>query len=138
MTHYAHILTLEHLEMLSHVGFYDEERGKRQRIAISLRLYFPKAPDCCEDDHAKFLDYGALAKFLTEWCEAGEFRLIEFMGMQAFRSVRGYLDAHGCADVPLWLKLTKCTTPVPNLKAGASFIHTDLPPGATTAYAPTI
>ncbi len=138
MTHYAHILTIEHLEMQCHVGFYDEERGKCQKIAVSLRLYFPEAPICCEDDHAKFLDYGMLAEHLTEWAQAGEFRLIEYMGMQAFRRMRAYLDAHGCANVMLWLKLTKCDTPVKNLRDGASFIHADLPPGSTTAYAPVL
>lgn len=138
MTHYAHILTLERLEIMTHLGFYDEERGKRQRVEICLRLYFPKAPACAEDDFAQFMDYGALAKHLTEWVQADEFRLIEFMGQQAFYRVRAYLDAHGCEAAKLWLKLTKCDTPVPNLRGSASFIHSDLPVGSTTAYAPVL
>lgn len=135
MTHYAHILTLDHLELMAHVGFYDEERGKRQRIALALRLYFPEAPACCEDDHAKFLDYGALANHLTAWGEAGEFRLIEYMGKQAYHEVRRYLDQRDCASVHVSLRLTKCTTPLPNLKNGASFLYSDLPAGSTVAYA---
>lgn len=134
MTHYAHILTLEQLEILTHLGFYDEERGKRQRVAISLRIYFPKAPACAQDDYAKFMDYGALANHLIAWVTQGEFRLIEYMGMQAFQCVRAYLDTHHCADARLWLKLTKCDAPVPNLNGGASFIHSDLPAGATTIF----
>jgi dihydroneopterin aldolase len=134
MAHYAHILTLKRLGVSAHLGFYDEERGVRQPVEISLRLYFPEPPACVEDDHADFLHYGELAEAITRWAEAGDFRLIEFMGMAAFRFVRAYLDERGHKDVKLWAELTKCKPPV-NLLGGSSYLHSDLPPDATTAYA---
>ena len=138
MAHYAHILTVERLQLDAHLGFYDSERAKRQRVEISLRLYFPETPDCAVDDHAKFLDYGTLSDALTAWGEAGEFRLVEFMGMSAFRFLRAYLDERGHTGLRLWLKLHKVTTPLPNLAGGAHFIHSDLPPGSTTAFTPVL
>ncbi len=138
MAHYAHILTIDRLAFDVHLGFYDNERAKRQRVEISLRLYFPEAPPCTADDHAKFLDYGTLSDALAAWAEAGEFRLVEYMGAAAFRFVRDYLDGRGHPDIRLWLQLRKVTTPLPKLMGGASFIHSDLPVDATTAFTPVL
>lgn len=136
MTHYAHILTLEQLDLMAHVGFYDEERGKRQHIQLSFRIYFESAPACCSDDFAAFLDYGKFCDHITRWSEAGEFRLIEYMGMQAYHEMRRYLDAEGYAGARLWVKLVKMQPPIPNLKGGSSFVYCDLPVGATTVFSP--
>lgn len=138
MAHYAHILTLNRLRVQAHLGFYDTERGVRQDVDISLRLYFPEAPAAANDDHAEFLDYGKLAEAIRGWAESGEFRLVEFMGVEAFRQVREYLDMRGYDSVKLWLELTKVIPPVPGLQGGSSFIHSDLPKDATTAWSPTL
>ncbi len=138
MTHYAHILTIDQLEIMTHLGFYDEERNVRQKTALSLRLYFPEAPPCARDDYATFMDYGALCNAIHAHASAGEYRLLEFMGMTLFDFTRSYLDQHHGEKMRIWMKLTKCNPPVPHLVQGASFIHSDIPAGATTAFTPVL
>ena len=131
--HFAHILSINRLRLMVHLGFYEAERVKLQPVEISLRIYFPETPACALDDHAKFLDYGALCAAVEQWATSQKFRLVEYMGMQCFNMVRQYVDAHDCSQVRLWLQLTKCEAPVPNLQGGTSFIHSDLPVGSTSS-----
>ena len=130
--HYAHILTVNRLRLMVHLGFYEEERVQLQPIEISLRMYFPQSPACSRDDHAKFLDYGKLCAAIAEWSISQQFRLLEYMGQEAFDFVRAYIDEHGYHEIKLWLSLTKCEPPVPNLQGGTSFIHSDVPIGSTS------
>ena len=136
MTHYAHVLTLNRLEMQAHIGFYEEERNKKQPIEVSFRLYFPSAIACNTDDHAPFFDYAKLAKAMQEFVDSQKFNLIEFMAMELFQHLRKHIDEMSGTDVKLWLHLNKIKAPVEGLKDGASFIHSDLPPGAT--YIPSV
>lgn len=129
---YASILTVNRLRLMVHLGFYERERSVPQPIEISMRLYFPETPACAKDDHAKFLDYASLSASISEWATSQQFRLVEYMGMQAFNHVRAYLDAHHYENVKLWLQLVKCEAPVPNLQGGTSFIHSDVPIAATS------
>ena len=135
--HYANILSVNRLRLMVHLGFYEEERVKLQPVEISFRMYFPEVPECALDDHAKFLDYGALSAAVSDWAVSKQFRLLEYMGMEGFKFVREYLDARGYGHLKLWLQLTKCEPPVPNLQAGASFIHSDVPI-ASTSFMPGI
>ena len=130
--HFAHILTVNRLRLMVHLGFYEEERVKLQPVEISVRIYFPEAPACALDDHAKFLDYGALCAAITAWATSQQFRLVEYMGMQCFTTIREYMDSRGYGHLKLWVQLTKCEPPVPNLQGGASFIHSDVPVGSTS------
>ncbi len=132
MQHYASILSVNRLRLMVHLGFYEEERVKLQPIEISLRMYFPETPACAIDDHAKFLDYGALCAALEKWATSKQFRLVEYMGMQTFNFVREYLDTRGYEHLKLWAQLTKCEPPVPGLQAGTSFVHSDVPVGSTS------
>lgn len=133
MTHYAHLLTVNRLQLAAHIGFYTGERAKPQPIEVSFRLYFPDAPDCAVNDEAHFIDYGALCKLLREYIEGKEFKLVEFMASDLFRYLRKVMDAQGGGAIKLWLSLNKVAAPVPGLTGGASFIHSDLPPNATVA-----
>lgn len=130
--HYANILSVNRLRIMAHLGFYDKEREERQPVEISLRIYFPEVPACALDDHAKFLDYGALCAALTEWATSQQFRLVEYMGMQCFAFIREYLNAHGYGHLKLWVQFTKCNPPVPGLQAGTSFTHSDVPISSTS------
>lgn len=136
--HYGHLLTINRLRLHVHLGFYEEERGKLQPIEINIRMYFPEAPPCALDDHGKFLDYGAMCAAITQWATAGEYRLLEFMGLETFKFVRAYMNDKNYGNAKLWLELIKCEPPVPGLQAGTSFIHSDLGAGATTVMCPVL
>jgi dihydroneopterin aldolase len=131
MPHYAHVLSVSRLELSVHIGFYEEERNKKQAIEVSFRLYFPDAIACNHDDNAAFFDYGALSDCLRAFADTQKFNLIEYMSMAMFRHLREEIDRRGGQDAKLWLQLNKINAPVPGLKDGASFFHSDLPPDAT-------
>jgi dihydroneopterin aldolase len=133
MPHYAHMVSVNRLQVHAHLGFYTGERAKLQPIEICFRLYFPTEPVCSREDEGDFIDYGSLCKVLTDFIATRDFKLIEFMGAELFRQLRADLDARGGADIKLWLRLNKIAAPVPGLTGGASFTHCDLPPGATVA-----
>ncbi|MFM9890428.1 MAG: dihydroneopterin aldolase [Rickettsiales bacterium] len=131
MNHYAQMLTVNRLRLEVHLGFYEAERLKKQPVEICLRLYFAQAPDASTDDHAHFIDYGAMCAALSDYVTSRDFRLVEFMAHDVFRHMRTWVDGQGGNAVKLWLKLNKCEAPVPNLQDGASYILSDLPAGAT-------
>lgn len=131
MVHYAHIVSVNRLQVHAHLGFYTGERAKPQPVEISFRLYYPEAPAQTKDDEAEFIDYGQLSKGLNEYVQSRSFKLVEFMGAELFRTLRADLDARGASHVRLWLKLNKIAAPVPGLIGGASYIECDLLPGAT-------
>lgn len=131
MTHYAHMLTLSRLRLPVHLGFYDEERAKKQMVEVSIRLYYLTPPAAADNDHAPFHDYAKLAAEITEYMDTRQFRLLEFMANDMFRHVRAWYDARGGKEIKLWLKVNKCDAPVPNLMDGANYIMSDLPAGAT-------
>lgn len=131
MTHYAHVLVANRLQLAVNLGFYTGERAKPQPVEVSFRMYFPTAPAQATNDEAEFIDYGMLCKSVHDFVSPREFKLVEFMAMEVFRHLREVLDAHGGSAIKLWLKLNKIAAPVPGLTGGASFIHSDLPTDAT-------
>ncbi len=131
MTHYAHVLSLSRLEMDAYIGFYEEERNNKQSIQVSFRLYFPREIPCNNDDGAAFFNYAKLAQLLNEFALSQKFNLIEYMSMQMFKFMRAEIDKLGGQEAKLWLQLNKINAPVPGLKDGASFFHSDLPADAT-------
>jgi len=131
MAHYAAQFSIHRLALDAHLGVYDAERASPQPVAISLRLYFSKAPICAGDDHGAFIDYAALCDAITHAVETREFRLIEFMAQECFGIARAFVDKRGATDVALWLKLTKLAPDVKHLQQGASFTLSDLPADAT-------
>ena len=136
MPHYAHVLTLNRLEIQTHIGFYEAERNQKQPIEVSFRLYFPDAIACNTDDTAAFFNYATLAEVLQTCADSQKFNLIEYMAMELFRHLRKYLDENNGTDARLWLQLNKIKAPVTGLLGGASFVHSDLPADAT--YIPSV
>lgn len=133
MQHYAHMLSVNRLQVPAHIGFYTGERAKPQPIEICFRMYFPEAPPFALDDEAAFFDYGQLCKLLTDYIASRDFKLVEFMGAELFRQLRAELNGRGGAHIKLWLRLNKVAAAVPGLTGGASFTQCDVPPGATVA-----
>jgi dihydroneopterin aldolase len=133
MTHYAHQLAVNRLQVPAHIGFYTGERAKPQPVEICFRLYFPEAPPFTTDDNADFFDYGQLCKVLTDYIASREFNLVEYMASALFRQLRAELDGRGGADIKIWLRLNKIAAPVPGLTGGATYTHCDIPANATIA-----
>src|SRR5689334_10706620 len=133
MPHYAHMLSVNRLQLPAQIGFYTGERAKPQPVEICFRLYFPEAPPSGTNDTAEFYDYGELCKLLTQFVATREFNLVEFLGSELFRVLRAELDRRGGKAIKLWLRLNKVSAPVPGLTGGASFTKCDLPPDATVA-----
>lgn len=133
MLHYAHMLSVNRLQVAANIGFYTGERAKPQPVEICFRMYFAEAPAFSINDEADFYDYGQLCKFLTDYVDTHEFKLVEFMASQLFRVLRAELDHRGGGAIRLWLRVNKVAAPVPGLTGGASFTHCDLPAGATVA-----
>jgi FolB domain-containing protein len=131
MTHYAYVLVANRLQLAVHLGFYTGERAKPQPVEISFRLYFPQAPAQADNDEAEFIDYGMVCKSIHDFVAVREFKLVEFMAMEVFRHLREVIDGRGGQAIRLWVKLNKIAAPVPGLTGGASFVHSDLPAGAT-------
>jgi dihydroneopterin aldolase len=67
MPHYAHMVSVNRLQVHAHLGFYTGERAKLQPIEICFRLYFPTEPVCSREDEGDFIDYGSLCKVLTDF-----------------------------------------------------------------------
>ncbi len=133
MPHYAHMLSVNSLQVPAHIGFYNGERAKPQPIEVCFRLYFPQAPTCTLDDEADFFDYGQLCKLLSDFIASREFKLVEFMASELHRHLRRELDSRGGEHIKLWLRLNKVAAPVPGLTGGACFTHCDIPAGSTVA-----
>ncbi len=131
MAHYPYLFTINRQELSVHLGYYVAERGKKQRVAVDIRLYFSKAPVCAVTDTAPFIDYGILCQAMKDFVEQKEFALIEHLASELFVLLRGILNTHCADEIRLWLRLTKLTTPISGLADGASYILTDLPAGAS-------
>jgi FolB domain-containing protein len=131
MTHYAQIFTINRQQLTVNLGYYEKERGKKQKIEVDVRLFFPSAPECAKTDTAPFIDYGILVQAMKDFIDGREFALVEHLATELFFLTRGIISAHCGDELKLWLKLTKLTTPIPDLAGGASYITSDLPADAT-------
>lgn len=129
------MFTVERIEMMAHLGYYDDERAKRQPIEITFRLYFPEAPECFGNDFGKFIDYQKIIAIMDSMIVEREYRLIEFLTHELYHVIRNYLDAHKAADVKVWIAVTKLKPDIPQMQGGAKFIYSDLPPNAAIIHA---
>lgn len=135
MPHYSHIFTINRQILSVNLGYYEKERGKKQRVEVDVRLYFSEAPECARTDKAPFIDYAILIQAMKDFTADREFSLVEHLGTELFYLLRGILTEHCDDDIKLWLRLTKITTPIDGLAGGASYVMSDLPAEATLAPA---
>ena len=131
MAHYPYCFSIGRLQLAVHMGWEAPERRKPQPVDVDIRLYFPDAPPCAEDDNGSFIDYDGLCTGIHTIVGSMEFRLIEYMATYLYKHVRAYVDETGNTQVKIWLSLTKAAPPVPHLMGGAGFITSDLPADAT-------
>lgn len=133
--YYAHVFSINRLQLAAHLGCYAKERSKAQQVELSVRFYFPEMPDCARNDNGSFIDYDTVSNEMHKIAEKTEFRLIEYMAMQLHKHIRKLVNKQADKNVKIWLKLTKLAPPVPHLLGGASYIYSDLPSDARTIAA---
>lgn len=107
-----------------HLGCEKEERVTLQPVEIDLTFFFPEPPEASVKDSGIFACYDKISQSVRALCEKREFRLIEYLGMEIYRIVRGQVTP----DICIAVKATKCSLPVAFILGGASFSHCDLPP----------
>ncbi len=134
-SHYGSMFTVERIEMMAHLGYYDDERARRQPVEITFRLYFPKAPECFGNDTGKFIDYQKVIVLFEEMIITREYRLIEYLTHQLYQVLREFLDVRGEQEVKIWMAVTKLKPDIPQMQGGAKYIYCDLPNDAVIVHA---
>lgn len=125
---YSSALTINRLRLSVHLGCEKEERVTPQPVEVSIRFYYPAIPAPALRDEGEYECYDKISASIRRMCANKEFRLIEFLCMQVYEVARKAVKK----DVKIWVSLTKCNLPVPEVLNGASYLYTDLPPGAWT------
>lgn len=83
------VTSLHDLELDVNIGTSEKERAKKQKIKITFRLYQPGAPDYCANDSSdRYICYSALANTIKKYCEATEFRLLEYLCFQIYNLIK--------------------------------------------------
>lgn len=132
MTYYPYCFSINRLQLAAKLGWYDAERRRPQPVELTIKLFFPKRPECVDDDFAHFIDYDMLCNSIHALVAQQEYRLIEYMAQSMLNHIRQFVDTKKAPDVKIWLTLTKSAPAVPHLLGGASFTLADVPEGATT------
>ncbi len=70
-------ISIVDLEVGCCVGVGEEERGKPQRLLLTLELQADFTEAAATDDLAHTIDYFAVAQRLKHFCAAGSWKLIE-------------------------------------------------------------
>ena len=73
-------LHLRGIELLVHLGWFDQERANLQKILIDIKVVFPEPPDGCKTDNLKdTYCYDTLIQTLIAATSDKEFNLIEHL-----------------------------------------------------------
>lgn len=135
LSHYSSMFTVERIEMMAHLGYYDDERAKRQPVEITFRLYFPKPPECFGNDTGVFIDYQKIIEIYDRMIIEREYRLIEFLTHELYQVTREFLDKRDHDTVKIWMAVTKLKPDIAQMQGGAKFIYSDLPDNAVILHA---
>lgn len=74
---------LKGLEIVCVIGAYDEERLRRQPLRLNIAMTSDFGHAAAEDRLAQTIDYGEVARLLTDMAENGRFHLIETFAERA-------------------------------------------------------
>lgn len=127
---YNSMFTVQDIGLMAYLGIYDEEQVNRQPIRVTFRLYFPKEPECFDDDNGNFINYQYIVEMIAECVEKRSFRLIEYLTQEIYNIIRQFLDEKQQQDVRIWVSLCKVRPNIPYMQGGASFVYSDLPADA--------
>lgn len=90
------IVFLEGLAVDTIIGVYDWERHIKQALVLDISMGFDISHAVQSDDVAKALDYSEVAKRLTEYIQASDFKLIETLAEHCAAIILQEFNALGC------------------------------------------
>ncbi len=121
---YNNCLSINRIRLSVRLGCEKQERATPQSVEVGVKLYYTALTSASLKDKGDFACYDKISRLIQELCEKDEFRLIEHLGYEIYRKIRGSL----AQEIRIWVKVTKCGLPVGFVLGGASFSYTDLPP----------
>ncbi|TBR43484.1 dihydroneopterin aldolase [Marinomonas agarivorans] len=95
------IVFIEGLEVQSVIGVYDWEKQIKQTLLFDLQMEQDNTLSAVNDELTKTLDYEAIANFITRYCQANTFELIETL---AERLVAELLATFSMQSIELTLR----------------------------------
>lgn len=123
------VLSIERLRLMVRLGEWEPERAEPQPIELTVHFYFHDLPSACQDDDGEFICYDKVATRLSQLVASKEFRLIEFLCMQAHGVIReeivSALGEAAAAKVGVRIRLHKVQVPIPEMVGGAAFEFRD-------------
>lgn len=121
--HYPAVLALDKLHLKLSLGVGAAERATPQSVHMYLKIFFEKLPLSCSNDKLDdTICYDKMVQCIKDYCHGKEFKLLEYACFQIHSHLREAIDA----DIKLWLKIEKCTTPIAELEGPSSFAYGDL------------
>lgn len=82
-----HRISVRNLRILTVIGTHDFERKIKQEVICNLDLKLHKKAIFSTDSLCDTVDYGAVAKCLTDWIESQQSHLIEHLAYGAVQRV---------------------------------------------------
>lgn len=114
-----HTIHVHRLGLDVRLGCSAAERARAQRVELDVRIRFARPLDACHtDDLDDTVCYATLAERCRHLAASREFHLLEHLGQELYRTLRGRLPE----DARLTLSLRKVAPPVEGLLGGVSFI----------------
>jgi dihydroneopterin aldolase len=120
-----HALRLNELVLHLRLGCEESERARPQEVRVSIEIRFSSPPAATESDRlTDTVCYARLSEALRAHCEAREYRLIERVGLDAYRVAREIAGP----ETALALSVHKIKPPVERLLGGAVYRCGDFAP----------
>ncbi len=121
---YNNCLAVNKIHLSVRLGCEKEERKTPQAVEVDIKLFYPSLTKASKTDQDDFACYDKISRLVWKLCEKKEFRLIEYLGAEIYRTIRPTV----AKEVKILVKITKCNLPVSFVLGGASFTYSDLPP----------
>jgi dihydroneopterin aldolase len=120
---YKSVLNINKLRINIHLGWSRDERETRQDVDVYIKFFFNRLPKACITDNLEeTICYDKLAKQITSYTEAKQFKLIEALCYQLYNLIRQTTSN----ETKIWIKVIKCNPPIENILGSTSFVLSDL------------
>ena len=115
-------MKINEYEVWVSLGCSTEEQSMKQPVLFSVQFEFTSNQSCEKSDQlTDAIDYVAVTDILKKSAESKSYHLIEHMCFEATEKVFEHLNSKSVKGV-LKVELLKLRPPVPNLKAGVSWL----------------
>ena len=112
------ILEFQRARLSVRLGCEAAERRRPQAVDLDAAVRFRTLPKACETDQLHdSVCYAQLLAAARARVAHGEWHTVERLAADLYAELRRGLPA----ELELWLRVTKCAPPVPDLAGGVSF-----------------